>query len=523
MATVNEIKKQKSGNYSVRIGNQKFNDLSKREAQRRSDANYQVRPDSETDSPNQKAKNLNLGIKPGDSNAMRDNAIRGSALQSNALINLPTPSPVKNEMGTIMGANASVVNPAMGVTAGQNGMLEYTAPQTGTGTTAENTFQQYLNSIQGLQNEAPSAEGMYNKLYKESGLRDIDKQISNLTSQINNITAKAQAESLGLEGQGRGITESIIGGQQAQISREAAIQALPLQALLANAQGNKELAQSHLDTRFKLQMEDAQNRFEYKTKLIDAVYSFADKQEQRRLEDIRRKEDQDFDLKKMNLQFDYSRRLKALDSVTSGGFGSNGVVSQIAANNPQLQGLSKDQQNKAVLTSLLQNKLIGQGTRTSVGAVLGVVNAAQDLAAQRVTGEFKGISPLNRLLDAKIPFIKIGLPFRETAKSQEAVQNRQYLDAINLNVQTWASGASLTKDQIDQVNRFTPTANDTDAKVQTKINGLVDFMLTQSASKLQSEGINFVPEKVDLFETARLIKETSPEQREALKAQGLIK
>jgi hypothetical protein len=240
------------------------------------------------------------------------NVINGSALQNNALINLPQQAPVKNEMGTIAGANASVVNPTMGITTGANGELVYTPPQTTatTATPAESNFQSYLNAIQGL--EAPSASDTYDRLYKESGLSKINNDIQNYTSQINNITAKAQAESLALEGQGRGITESIIGGQQAQISREAAIQALPLQALLANAQGNKELAMTHLDTRYKLQMEDAQSKYQYKLKIIDAVYNFADKQEQRRLDEIARKEDMDFELKKGDIAFERQKYMENL-------------------------------------------------------------------------------------------------------------------------------------------------------------------------------------------------------------------
>lgn len=312
------IQKQGDGKYSVRIGNQKFNSLSKQEAQRRADINYQVAPDSQTDSRAQKARNLNLGIKAGDSNTMRDSALRGgvingSALQNNALIQLPQPAPVKSEMGTILGANASLVNPAMGVTAGANGELVYNAPQTNaTGTSAQDTFQSYLNSIQSAQDNRPSAEDTYNQLYKESGLKNINREISNNTAMINNILSKAQAESLGLEGQGRGITESIIGGQQAQISREAAIQALPYQALLANAQGNKELAQQHLDTRFKIQMQDAQNKFDYDMKVIESVRGFIDKQEQRAYDAVQNEKAQAFELKKGDIAFERQKYMENL-------------------------------------------------------------------------------------------------------------------------------------------------------------------------------------------------------------------
>ena len=99
---------------------------------------------------------------------------------------------------------------------------------------------------------------------------------------------------LSTTGQGRGIPEAIIGGQQAQISKEAAIQALPLQALLANAQGNVELAQSHLDTLFKIRFEDAKTKHEYKTKLLDSAMQVASKQEQRQYEAIQKADDRKY-------------------------------------------------------------------------------------------------------------------------------------------------------------------------------------------------------------------------------------
>lgn len=100
-----EIKQQKSGKYSVRIGNQKFNDLSKSEAQRRADTNYQVAPDSVTDSPAQKVRNAAVGIKPGDSNATRDAALKTAPITPAisqapvAQINTSQPSPGSTPVG----------------------------------------------------------------------------------------------------------------------------------------------------------------------------------------------------------------------------------------------------------------------------------------------------------------------------------------------------------------------------------------------------------------------------------------
>jgi hypothetical protein len=188
----------------------------------------------------------------------------------------------------------------------------------------------------------------------------------------------------------------------------------------------------------------------------------------------------------------------------------------------EMRGLPAETKNNLLITEFLKSKNVGQGTRTQLANILGVLNATKDLAEARQTAGFKGISPLNAILDAKIPFTSLGLPFRQTLTSKEGIENRQYLEAVNLKVQQWASGASLTAQQIEQVNRFTPRPTDTDSMVRTKINGLTNFMNSQVQSALQSEGVNFVPEKVNLFETYELIKKASPEQLAELKGAGLI-
>ncbi|MEG7973033.1 hypothetical protein, partial [Listeria monocytogenes] len=76
--------------------------------------------------------------------------------------------------------------------------------------------------------------------------------VNNYQTQLNNIVAKAQADVLSTQGQGRGIPEVIIGGQQAQINKEAAIQSLPIQALLSSAQGDLQTAQAHVDKLFQI-------------------------------------------------------------------------------------------------------------------------------------------------------------------------------------------------------------------------------------------------------------------------------
>jgi len=138
-------------------------------------------------------------------------------------------------------------------------------------------------------------------LEKANRLKEKQQLVNNYTGQLNSIVANSQAEQMKLEGQGRGQTSGFIGGEQARINREAAIAALPVQAQLATAQGNLQMAQEHIDKMFAIQTQDAQAKYQYKTNLISSVYQFATGQEQRRLDALKQKEDRAYDMQKTNL------------------------------------------------------------------------------------------------------------------------------------------------------------------------------------------------------------------------------
>lgn len=210
---------------------------------------------------------------------------------------LPNQNFGNNVTGTTNGINAGLANGTDGL-AYKNGQFTYTAPKVDSNGTSEGSIQDIINNMVKNQNDfvgAPtSSEALYNSLPEKAAFEQAQQNVQTYTSQLNAITAQRDAEMLGLEGQGRGITESIIGGQQAKISREAAIQALPIQALLASAQGNLELAQSHLDTVFKLRSEDAKNQYDYRKDLFASIQGVVDKAEARQLALLDKKNDQNF-------------------------------------------------------------------------------------------------------------------------------------------------------------------------------------------------------------------------------------
>lgn len=173
-----------------------------------------------------------------------------------------------------------------------------------------NFFQDYLNELEA----PPDTAKLYEKAQREAGLQQKAQEVQNYSSQLNAIQAQAQADQLAVTGQGRGIPEVIIGGQQEQIAKEAAIRALPVAAQLAAAQGNLQLAQQQVDTMFKLLSQDAQNKYEFRAETRKATLNFLTTQEKSRLAEIQKKDDrmykeaQDlFDAKNKLLQSAYAQ------------------------------------------------------------------------------------------------------------------------------------------------------------------------------------------------------------------------
>lgn len=122
----------------------------------------------------------------------------------------------------------------------------------------------------------------------------------------------------------------------------------------------------------------------------------------------------------------------------------------------------------------------------SMTDILGVLVSVETLVEKNKDGNFPGLAPVR--LPSKL-------------SSKRALQNKQGVEAINLKVQQWASGAALTEEQTKQVERLTPRKGDTDKQAKAKINGLADYMLGQVKSELVGQGINFDFEETDYFKS----------------------
>lgn len=170
---------------------------------------------------------------------------------------------------------------------------------------SQDNFQSYLDRLA----PPPSSADAYNKAQRESGVMQKQQLVTDLTGKLNSIVSQGQQNQLNVVGQGRGIPEAIIGGQQAQFARETAIQALPVQAQLSAAQGDLDAAEEHLNTLFKIYSDDATNEYNYKKGINEAIYNFTDKKNQEKLKEIQIGQDRAYQEKRDSIkeQQDYAQ------------------------------------------------------------------------------------------------------------------------------------------------------------------------------------------------------------------------
>lgn len=231
---------------------------------------------------------------------------------------------------------------------------------------SDSPLKDYIKSLE----KAPKAEDIYDKTKRESGVVSKERTVNNLSAQLGAITAKATADKLSLEGQGRGVTDVIIGGQQAQIDREAAIQSLPIAAQLSAAQDDLESAQNHLDTLFKIRLEDAQHKVDYKNKINDLVFNYATDKQKEALADRRAQDNRNFDTQRDNIN--YARDLAA----TALANGQSSLAARLMGLDSSSSSYSKDianlasglqkqtDSNDVVLASTEKQILLGAGLST---------------------------------------------------------------------------------------------------------------------------------------------------------------
>jgi hypothetical protein len=244
------------------------------------------------------------------------------------------------DLGNLFGMNnAALADPSKGLTFQNNQFVYDPNKSEAENAVAESnatTGSQLSQLLAYLKPEEGQFERAYSDMRAQSGVDQYQRDVNTYSSQLNAIQANAEAESLGLEGQGRGVTESIIGGQQAQIRREAAIQALPVQAQLAAAQGNLQMAQQNLDTLFAIKSKDIETERNYRSTVVNSLMSWATTSQQNllnaKLGDIQARSAE----ATANLGYIRDLQSQALE------YGQPGLITQLANLDPKSKTFNQD-------------------------------------------------------------------------------------------------------------------------------------------------------------------------------------
>ena len=166
------------------------------------------------------------------------------------------------------------------------------------------TFDKYMAKFKEVLPKPEKKADALKQLEEQAQLKQKQDTVNSLTQQLNAVTSKQQADLLNLRGIGvkEGVTETVYGGQQLEINREAAIKSLPIAAQLSAAQNDLDTAQSYVDRYFKIYSDDVDNEYKYQTDLINSVFNYADKEDQRKLAELKDQKDNEFTLKRDAIQ-----------------------------------------------------------------------------------------------------------------------------------------------------------------------------------------------------------------------------
>jgi hypothetical protein len=179
----------------------------------------------------------------------------------------------------------------------------------------------------------PQKESVYDSPEYQKQQAEVNQrkqELANYTAQLNSIVAKQNQDLLTLRGVGaaEGVTETVYGGQAATINREAAIKALPVQAQVAMAQGNLDLAQDYLG-QLKTIIEDKANAdYTYNVAKFNSIKDYLTGEQKIKLGNIELAEKRAYDTFQKNKErlFDYADEARKN--------GATSLVGQITAINP---------------------------------------------------------------------------------------------------------------------------------------------------------------------------------------------
>lgn len=431
--------------------------------------------------------------------------INSATMKSVTPVPLATPSPATNYSSTIANSLADIT------TQQNNAQAQVDAfNKQGKETSA---------SVANLQSLLGGKGADTTKIYEEQGVNKVYNQLADLNAQATGLKNEALAIPIQIQNEfkGTGATDAGVAPIETSRLRDNALKALSLgqQAAIATAQYDK--AKNYADQLVNAKYDQIQADITAKLTNLQALKDFdlTPAQEKARLA---REE-------KLNAEkvANEDKRIneKAISDLIIQASSQNAPQTLLAkAKDLQLKG-AKSSEVAMVLgqyggdyykTELLKQQIATEkaqrakiysemGAGGGTGAVLGVegINPLKFKDSQART-DFTKAGAVVEAIKATLSGAQkdengnyYGLGYGggnkpEVFLDQAGQTNRAFLSGINLKTQQWASGASLTAEQIAMVNKMVPQPTDADSTITRKLNALEKYMTNEQKAIARTQG-----------------------------------
>ena len=382
-----------------------------------------------------------------------------------------------------------------------------------------------FNELFGTMQKKETRGAQQTQMEQQAGIPQLTEDLADIQNQItnSNLQFRRAQEDLYKNPSLRGVPMSVIRSKESEIARVAASNLADLEVVRAARSNSLNAIQSIIDRKVQRQFADDEARINNLKFVYENVKGDLTKAQDRQYQEKITKESRAFELAKDKYQQVENVKAELVKNAHMNGAG-NGVLQAVmaakdlagayaAAGNfglsiddkikrasyakamKDLAGSSANQLQDSEITGVPSQDLAkiidvtGAKSTKGITDALGVIKGVETFAKRNPEGTFIGMAPI-RFLPAV---------FRGAEAKTERQFNLGDINAINLKVQQWASGASLTTEQTKQVKRLVPDKNDTDAQIKRKVNQLTQYMIGQVQSELSSQGIQTGTPTFDFF------------------------
>ncbi len=319
-------------------------------------------------------------------------SISSSSLTSSPSISLPS-APTYSNPGSINNAGLASLLASSGYTYNPDTNTFALAPKQEQ-SPADKAAAERKNNLDYLLGVTPQKDSLLGSpevKAQQDVVNQKQQELNNYTSQLNAIVAKQTQDLLSLRqvGSQEGVTETVYGGQQATINREAAIKALPVQAQISAAQGNLKLAQDYLGQIKDLKQEQIDSDYSYNIAKFNAIKDYVTGEDKIKLDKITTDETRAYNQSRDNINTQDEWSKIALDS------GQSDLISQIQKVNPAsptfatdlakvTSGIHQDELKQLQIAKAKTDLANAQGTNTGTGLVVDYSGFLQSRTPQQI-------------------------------------------------------------------------------------------------------------------------------------------